>query len=228
MLFFLPPAHAGRSLLQQLGPCKPGCTPAHISASDPPPGWILPLYRLKSGTSSGISLATSGAQHVSVRATAEQWNYAISSCKKKKAGLDLDGMKLWVFLPFLFFFSLSCVEWKLGFWNSSATTKEKHTAAGWVVSWPSCTLVADFVRASKPVWHRPCPYSQLQSQQLQKLPLFFSRETDVFSGMSALSSALMGKIHISCWRLLWQGTGREAGAVLVYLLLWFYFEVHTC
>lgn len=59
---------------------------------------------------------------------------------KKKAGLDLDGLKLWVFF-FWFFFLPSCVEWKLGFWNSPATTKEKHTAAGWVVSWPlrSCS-----------------------------------------------------------------------------------------
>lgn len=108
MLFFLPPAHAARSLLQQLGPCKPGCTPAHISASDPPPGWILPVYRLKSGTSSGISLATSGAQHVSVRATAEQWNYAISSCKKKswsRLGWD-ETLGFPSF--FIFFFSLLC------------------------------------------------------------------------------------------------------------------------
>lgn len=60
------------------------------------------------------------------------------------------GWRVWVFC---FFFLFLLLDWKLSFWNSSATTKEKHTAAGWVVSWPGCTIVADFLWASKPDTH---------------------------------------------------------------------------
>lgn len=44
---------------------------------------------------------------------------------------------MWVY----YFFFFPFLEWKLSFWNSSATTKAEHTAAGWAASWPCCTAV---------------------------------------------------------------------------------------
>lgn len=177
-------------------------------------------------TFSGISLATGGAWHVSVCGIAEQWNYVISSCKISWSRLG------WAeALGFSFFFPPSFVEWKLGFWNSSATTKEKHTAAGWVVSWPGCTVVADFVRASKPAV--PClthtlPIFPAPEPVTSKTSIVFFMRNWCLQWNRSPQLSFGGEIHIFCCRFLWQGTGREAGAVLVYLLLWFCFEVHTC
>lgn len=74
--------------------------------SDPPFGWFLLLYRLKSDTFPGTWLAKSGAQHVCVHAVAERWNYMIINCRKSRSRLgwaeDLIG--------FVGFFLLFCSE----------------------------------------------------------------------------------------------------------------------
>lgn len=187
-------------------------THLHIR-SDPPFGWILLLYRLKSETFPGIWLAKSGAQRVCVHAVAERWNYMITNCRKSRSRLgwaeDLIG-----FVGFFF----ALLQWKLGFWNSSVTTKEKHSAAGWVVSWPACTVVDDFcvsiqASCSEPDTH-PAHIPSSRASNFKNLHQFlWSNQWLEWSRSSQLSFG--GEYpHFHC-RFLLRGAGRYAAAALM-------------
>lgn len=80
-------------------------THLHIR-SDPPFGWFLLLYRLKSDTFPGTWLAKSGAQCVSTLSLNAETTRLPTA---EKASLDLDGLKTWLVL-LVFFFLLFCSE----------------------------------------------------------------------------------------------------------------------
>lgn len=175
---------------------------------------------------SGISLVMGGAWHLSVPAIAEQWSYVISSYKISWSRLGwAEALGFSLFFP-----SLLC-GMKAWFLEQLCNHKGKAYGCwlGGVLAWlHRCSWFCESFQAScsMPDTH-PAHIPSSRASDFKNLCCFFMRIRCLQWNRSPQLS-FGGEIGIFCCRFLWQGAGREAGAVLVYLLLWFCSEVHTC